>query len=115
MFLLPGCLQFDLSFTPASVFGAGGPKFRLLFGDAVEKPYAGPPDAHELFGYAVHHALRARVCIERGRYWQAEHWISGVRDYALSLACAVRPGLRRSSSCRVGKLCGDAGVCTGAG
>lgn len=64
--LLPGCLQFDLSFTPASAFGAGGPKFRLLFGKAAEKPYARPPSAHELFGYAVHHALRARFCIERG-------------------------------------------------
>jgi hypothetical protein len=90
VFLLPGCLQFDLSFTPAAAFGAGGPKFKLLFGKAVEKPYAAPPDAHELFGYAVHHALRARFSIERGRHWQAEYWISGVRDYALSLACRRR-------------------------
>jgi hypothetical protein len=90
VFLLPGCLQFDLSFTPASAFGAAGPKFRLLFGSAVEKPHAPPPAAHELFGYAVHHALRARFSIERGRYWQAEYWISSVRDYALSLACRSR-------------------------
>src|SRR5262245_33031493 len=90
VFLLPGCLQFDLSFTPASQFGANGPKFRLLFGQAVEKPHIQPPSAQELFGYAVHHALRARFCIERGRYWQAEYWISGVRDYALSLACRRR-------------------------
>src|SRR5919108_781843 len=34
VFLLPGCLQFDLSFTPASKFGASGPKFKMLFGDA---------------------------------------------------------------------------------
>jgi hypothetical protein len=87
VFLLPGCLQFDLSFTPASKFGAAGPKFKLLFGSSVEKPYAQPPPAQELFGYAVHHALRARFCIERGRYWHAEYWISGARDYALSLAC----------------------------
>jgi hypothetical protein len=90
VFLLPGCLQFDLSFTPASQFGANGPKFRLLFGQAVEKPHIQPPSAHELFGYAVHHALRARFCIERGRYWQAEYWISGVRDHALTLACRRR-------------------------
>jgi hypothetical protein len=32
----------------------------------------------------------ARFCIERGRYWQAEYWVSGVRDYALSLACRAR-------------------------
>lgn len=90
VFLLPGCLQFDLSFTPASHFGASGPNFRLLFGEAVDKPYPQPPSSEELFGYAVHHALRARFCIERGRYWQAEYWISGVRDYALSLACRRR-------------------------
>src|SRR5262249_9382287 len=35
----------------------------------------------------VHHAVGARVCIERARYWQAEYWISGVRDNALTLAC----------------------------
>jgi predicted nucleotidyltransferase len=90
VFLLPGCLQVDLSFTPASEFAAGGPKFRLLFGSVVGKDHARPPPAAELFGYGVHHALRARFCIERGRYWQAEYWISGVRDYALSLACHRR-------------------------
>jgi hypothetical protein len=87
VFLLPGCLQFDLSFTPASKFGASGPKFKLLFGNVVDRPYLQSPSAHELFGYAVHHALRARFCIERGRYWQAEYWISSIRDYALAIAC----------------------------
>jgi hypothetical protein len=90
VFLLPGCLQFDLSFTPASKFGATGPKFQMLFGSSVEKPFPKPPAAQELFGYAVHHALRARFCIERGRYWHAEYWISAARDYALSLACRRR-------------------------
>jgi hypothetical protein len=96
VFLLPGCLQFDLSFTPASTFGATSPRFRLLFGSAVEKPYLHQPSAHELFGYAVHHALRARFCIERGRFWQAEYWVSATRDYAMSLAC-VRHGLPASN------------------
>ena len=68
VFLLPGCLQFDLSFTPTSKFGATGPKFKLLFGNAVERSFTQPPPAHELFGYAVHHVLRARFCIERGRF-----------------------------------------------
>ena len=90
VFLLPGCLQFDLSFAPAAEFGAMTPRFQLLFGQAVDKPHVAPPAAEELFGYAVHHALRARFCIERGRWWQAEYWISGVRDYALSLACRRR-------------------------
>jgi hypothetical protein len=90
VFLLPDALQVDLSFAPASEFAAAGPKFRLLFGQSVSKPFPRPPSPHELFGYAVHHALRARFCIERRRYWQAEYWISGVRDYALSLACRHR-------------------------
>ena len=90
VFLLPGCLQFDLSFTPASDFGALGPKFRLLFGRAVERPAPALQPPAEVVGYALHHAVRARVCIERGRYWQAEYWISAVRDYALSLACRAR-------------------------
>jgi hypothetical protein len=87
VFLLPGCLQFDLSFSPASEFAALGPKFRLLFGSTVERPFPGPPAAEQLFGYAVHHVLRARFCIERGRFWHAEYWISAARDHALSLAC----------------------------
>jgi hypothetical protein len=90
VFLLPGCLQFDLSFTPAAEFGATSPRFKLLFGHAVTRPHTPPPTAEDLFGYAVHHALRARFCIARGRVWQAEYWLSGVRDYALHLACLSR-------------------------
>jgi hypothetical protein len=90
VFLLPGCLQVDLSFAPASEFGARGPKFRLLFGNAVERPHVPQPSPRDLFGLAVHHAVRARFCIERGRSWQAEHWIAGIRENALSLACRRR-------------------------
>jgi len=92
VFLLPGCLQFDLSFAPASSFGALGPQFRLLFGKSVNMPVPPSPSAQGLFGYAIHHVLRARFCIERGRFWQAEYWISAARDYALHLAC-LRRGL----------------------
>jgi hypothetical protein len=87
VFLLRGCLQLDLSCSPSMQFGAIGPNFRLLFGTAIERPFVGPPSARELFGYAVHHAVRAHVCIERGHYWQAEYWISSLRDHAMSLAC----------------------------
>ena len=90
--LLPGCLQFDLSFSPASDFGAIGPKFKLLFGNAAQKPNVPPPALRDLFGYAAHHVLRARLCIERDRPCQAEYWLSAARDYGLSLAC-VRRGL----------------------
>lgn len=87
VFLLPGCLQVDLSFAPASMFGSMGPDFRLLFGNVMRR--SSPPrlDPRELFGYGVHHLVRARICIERARNLQAEYWISGVRDQALTMAC----------------------------
>jgi hypothetical protein len=88
--LLQGCLQVDLSVTPASSFGPNGPKFRILFGNYKESPALPALPAALLLGYAAHHAARARFCIERGRYWQGEYWISGSRDYTLSLACLQR-------------------------
>jgi len=45
-----------------------------------------------VIGLSWHHTLHARVCIERDRPWQAEYWISGLRDHALTLAC-LRLGL----------------------
>jgi hypothetical protein len=99
VFLMPEALQFDLSMTPASHFRAAGPRFRLVFGETA----AGAPEAHpsptmtlfistpanaqDLFGWGVIYALHARACIERGRVWQAEHYVGAVRDHALSLAC----------------------------
>jgi hypothetical protein len=95
VFLLPNNLQIDLSFTPESDFGALGPKFTLLFGKAIERSPLPKPSAKHLFGLAAHHALRARLCIERQRFWQAEYWISDLRDTALSLAC-MRQGFEIS-------------------
>jgi hypothetical protein len=90
VFLLPGGLQVDLSFMPGSRFGAGGPRFRLLFGETHERPSAVPPPLAELFGWAVAYARDARACIERGRWWQAQHCISAIRDNALAIACVRR-------------------------
>ena len=105
VFLLPDALQFDLSMTPAAQFRPAGPRFRLLFGetaadesDVPTSPGPGnisiptPAVAHDLFGWGVIYALHARACIERGRAWQAEHYVGAVRDHALSLAC-LREGL----------------------
>jgi hypothetical protein len=93
VFLLPDALQFDLSMTPAAEFRAGGPRFRLLFGEtAGEARFPTPPAATDLFGWGVIYGLHARVCVERGRLWQAEHYVGAVRDHALSLAC-LREGL----------------------
>jgi hypothetical protein len=90
VFLLPGCLQVDLSFTPEADFGARGPEFTLLFGSAMDMPFPQPPPVDHMFGLAVHHAVRARFSIERGRLWQAEYWITALRHEALSIACRQR-------------------------
>ena len=93
VFLLPDALQFDLSMTPAALFRPAGPRFRLLFGEtAGESEVPTPVVAGDLFGWGVIYALHARACIERGRVWQAEHYVGTVRDHALSLAC-LRQGL----------------------
>ncbi|MDP9317692.1 MAG: nucleotidyltransferase domain-containing protein [Actinomycetota bacterium] len=99
-FLLPDALQLDLSMSPAAQFRPAGPRFRLLFGETaadesetVTPPVAGdlflptPPIAGDIFGWGVIYAIHARACIERGRVWQAEHYVGAVRNHALSLAC----------------------------
>ncbi len=97
--LLPGALQLDLSMTPAAHFRPAGPRFRLLFGqtspDAVAPArrapahlsIAVPAVPRDVYGWGVVYALHARACIERGRVWQAEHYVGAVRDLALALAC----------------------------
>src|SRR5262245_8218129 len=102
VFLLPDALQFDLSMTPAVDFRPAGPRFQLLFGEtAAEEPdgcgrtpgglfIPTPAVAEEILGWGVIYALHARACIERGRVWQAEHYVGAVRDHALSLACLDR-------------------------
>ncbi|TMC50402.1 MAG: nucleotidyltransferase domain-containing protein [Chloroflexi bacterium] len=93
VFLLPDGLQFDLSLTPAARFAPAGPRFRLLFGETARgegNDLPRPPAASDLFGWGVIYGLHARACIERGRVWQAEHYIGAVRDHALSLACLRR-------------------------
>ncbi len=91
-FLLPECLEVDLAFTPAAEFGALGPHFKTVFGEAIERPHVPLTNRDHLVGLAWHHVLHARICIERNRPWQAEYWISAVRDHALALAC-LRLGL----------------------
>ena len=102
VFLLPDALQFDLSMTPATEFRPAGPRFQLLFGEtaadkseAPRRPRGGlfiptPTVAGDIVGWGVIYALHARACIERGRVWQAEHYVDAVRDHALSLACLSR-------------------------
>jgi Nucleotidyltransferase domain len=87
VFLLADTLQVDLSFWPATEFGATGPAFRLLFGVTAKETPAAVPAAAELIGMAWLYALHARSSVARGRAWQAEYMISGMRDQVLALAC----------------------------
>lgn len=99
VFIFPGGLQVDLSFSEQGVFGKRGPHFELLFGEPVEHPRTvldqSPADT---FGWGVHHLIRAHVSIQRALPWQAEQWIHEARDSALTLAC-----LRRGIEARHGK------------
>ena len=76
--LFPGNLQVDVSVTPGAV-ARTGPKFEMLFGSAVRDDRHSPPVPRDVFGLAVHHALRARFGIERGRLWSAQHYIADLR------------------------------------
>ena len=92
VFLLRDTLQVDLAFWPETEFGAIASTFRLVSGTARERPAFPGPSAEPLIGMAWLHALHARSCIARGKRWQAEYMISGVRDHVLALAC-VRHGV----------------------
>lgn len=87
VFLLASSLQVDLSFWPDPDFGATGPGFALLFGTSNDRDHVRPPSPTGLVGTGWRHALHARSSIARGRAWQAEYMISGMRDQVLALAC----------------------------
>ena len=92
VFLLHNTLQVDISFWPANEFGAIGPTFQLLFGSANAPRPAPEPELKELIGMAWLYALHVRSSIARGRCWQAEYMLNGMREKTLELAC-VRYGV----------------------
>jgi len=105
VFLLRDTLQLDLSMTAASQFRPAGPRFRLVFGETAADDFEALPAAvvgdlfistpaapGDIFGWGAIYALHSRACIERGRLWQAEHYVGAVRDHALALAC-LREGV----------------------
>jgi predicted nucleotidyltransferase len=87
VFLLPDWLEIDLTFSPETDFAPRGPQWHTVFGQTADlKPFA-TPEPETLIGLSWHHALHARTGIERNRQWQAEHWISAIRDHLITLAC----------------------------
>jgi hypothetical protein len=95
VFLLPGWLEVDLAFAPTAEFGPRGPHWRVVYTRAegrTPEPTgdSGPTTVSErdrLAGLAWHHALHARVSVERHRALQAEHWIGALRTQVIALAC----------------------------
>jgi hypothetical protein len=90
VFLLPNNLQIDVSFTQGTELIGRGLQHTVLFGDVRERDRAAPRTIEDIFGWGVHHAVRARFCIERERWWHAEFWIDELRVHALMLACRRR-------------------------
>jgi hypothetical protein len=93
VFLLPGWIELDVTFAPETHFGPLGPQWRTIFGQPQRpepqrpEPHR-PTDVRQQAGLLWHHALHAHVCIERGRWWQAEHWIGAMREHTIGMACA---------------------------
>ena len=87
VFLMPNGLEADVAFVPAGEFGPHGPSWRTVFGHPAPIKEAPSAGRRSLTGLAWHHALHARVCIQRRRWWQAEQWISALRGRILALAC----------------------------
>ena len=87
VFLLQNGLEVDVSVTPGEQFGARGPQFRVLFGSSKKLQDIPQPTAAYFIGLSWHHVLHARSSIERNKPWQAEYWISAIRDHTLALAC----------------------------
>jgi hypothetical protein len=69
-------------------FGPRGPNWHTVFGDVVEHEPSVPPPRDTVVGMAWLALLHTRVRIERGLFWQAEYWLSMLRDKTLELACA---------------------------
>ncbi|WP_143466500.1 nucleotidyltransferase domain-containing protein [Lentzea kentuckyensis] len=92
VFLMRSTLQVDIAFWPSSEFGATGPTFRLLFGEANTLPQAGQPGRAGLIGLAWLYGLHVRSSIARGRVWQALYMVNCLRDQVMALWC-LRQGV----------------------
>ena len=87
VFLLPGALQVDLAFAPEAEFRGLGPNFKLISGTSKQPGSFPKPSPDDLVGLGWLYALHARGSLARGKLWQAEFMISGLRNQALALAC----------------------------
>jgi hypothetical protein len=106
VFLLPGWLEVDIGFKPASDFGARGPNWRTVFGQEVPLPPAPQDGVSNVAGLGWHHAWHVYVCVQRGRWWQAVHWLNALRDQVFALVC-LRHGLPTAFARQLHQLPGE--------
>jgi predicted nucleotidyltransferase len=87
VFLLKNTLQVDIAFWGADEFGAIGPNFRLIFGEAKSSQAPPQPNPSALIGMAWLYSLHVRSSLARGRTLQAEYMLSGMRNHVFELTC----------------------------
>lgn len=87
VFLLKNTLQVDIAFWSAEEFGAIGPNFQLIFGEAKPPRPSPEPDVQALIGMAWLYALHVRSSLARGRWLQAEYMLIGMRNHVFELTC----------------------------
>lgn len=87
VFLLANTLQVDLAFVSEDEFGARAPTFQLVFGKTGKDSNNPPKPFEEIIGWSWLNALHVRSSLERGRLWQAEYFVSGMRNELISMYC----------------------------
>lgn len=87
VFLLKNTLQVDIAFWKAEEFGAIGPNFKLIFGDANPPLPSAASQPGPLIGMAWLYALHVRSSLNRDRTLQAEYMLSGMRNHVFQLTC----------------------------
>ncbi len=87
VFLLSNTLQVDIAFWRAEDFGAIGPNFQLIFGEAKPPRPAAEANPRNLIGMAWLYALHVRSSLARGRVLQTEYMLSGMRNHVFELTC----------------------------
>jgi predicted nucleotidyltransferase len=102
VFLLPGNLQVDLSFTPAARFGPTSTRFRLIFGEIREHRAREPMSRlaqtpRQRFGLCILYLVRTRIYLERSDLERAEQYLKWAAELVESGEARVPPTPTRAA------------------
>lgn len=89
VFLLTNTLQVDIAFAPEDQFGPLAPSFELAFGKTDSAVESHPQGLELIVGYCWLNAIHVRSALKRQRFWQAEHYLSGLRQQLIMLYCRL--------------------------